>query len=385
MSSYPVAYRKGSRTYGNAPRAGAKAFKLPPPYQPPTKPPASNDNFPKPVNDNSKKVARNLARLSKAGKLIARRLPYIGYALTALELWRLLNQNNTLGLGRVNLPNGMILQTDCGASPPSHYNYIAGGSGPWTSDICFSSSLDTSARPLGQPIPFNVGKIRLQKYVGQAAVVQERYAASQYWYRPSTSFPNQGHVLARHAYRWPQRAPGKNVVIDPMNLPIKWPMPYPDPVPAPLAPHRLDHPFIRQTGNHAVPKPRFVVRRPPPPGDKEVKLAARGGVLRTFLALQKISHGTTEALDALDAFHDALPKEYRAKGRYVEGLGWRKAPPQEKAKAIWDNIEHMDWEQAAINLAKNHAIDAVMGRANAGADRALNNSPIGRINRGFAF
>lgn len=384
--NYPVAYRKQSYPHRTSPpRRGSKAFKPSRPVQPRRKPAYSRPR----ATPKQRAQARALARLSRAGKVIARRIPYLGWALLAWDLWRWYNGQNAHGMSPFSVPGGMVLQHDCGAGPITHYNYIAGGSGPWVSIPCFNASTDTGARDITQPFPLNIGKLRLQHHSATVLGVR-RFTARQYWYR-STTQSNVGWQITRPILRDPRQGNvplGRPIVLDPMNLPIKWPMPYPEPVPHPIAPKRLDHPMIRQTGN-SVERPgrRPIPRRPPrdPKKEKEVKLAARGGVMRAILSIQKIGHATTEALDALDALHSALPKQYRARPVYVEGLGWRKASPQAKAKALWENVEHIDWEKAAVELAQNQIEDAILGRANAGADRALNNSPIGRINRGIAF
>jgi len=101
--------------------------------------------------------------------------------------------------------------------------------------------------------------------------------------------------------------------------------------------------------------------------------------------LQKALHATTELLDHLDSFHDALPKQFQAKGGFIKGLGFRNATPQAKARAVMQNFDKLDWNEVVKNIIANEIEDRTLGRANAKADRFLNNTPIGRITRGIAF
>jgi hypothetical protein len=75
-----------------------------------------------------------------------------------------------------------------------------------------------------------------------------------------------------------------------------------------------------------------------------------------FFAIQRLAHTATEAIDFIDAFHDALPSKYQAK------LG---ATPQEKAAAVYRHLDKMDVEKAILNLLINHVTDSVLGRSNA--------------------
>ena len=72
--------------------------------------------------------------------------------------------------------------------------------------------------------------------------------------------------------------------------------------------------------------------------------------------LQKIAHTATEAIDFIDALHDALPKRFQAKGD---------ATPQQKAQAVYRHINEIDVELAMRNLIINHITDSVIGRSNA--------------------
>lgn len=383
--SYPVAYRSGSRKYGNAPRSGAKAFKLPRPYTVPTLPPGSNDNFPTPANSNRDK-ARALARLSRAGRIIARRLPYLGYAFLAYDIYRLFQGNDNVGVGPVIIPTGFSQCSPCpGAMPPTHYVGQAGGcsAGPF---VCLNGQVGPMT-PLTTPLALNFQRVEFGRRVHNP--LQVRYFRGEHWAKAGSVPSSVGTVLAYRQMKnreWVNEGKG-NYVLDPMNLPIRWPVPLPQPVPTPLISRRLNHPFIRQTGNEPQPNPGKRVeppRRPPPEGQKERKLVARGGVLRAFVSAARVAHVATEVIDIVEAFHSALPKAFQAKPTYHDGRWW-KASPQAKAQAVYDNVDQIDWYEAAVNLAKNEVGDRVLGRANAMVDKGLNQTPVGRINRGIAF
>lgn len=262
--------------------------------------------------------------------------------------------------------------------PPTGY-VLNASFGPYTFTACLGGQA-VVINDIHTPIPFNPGRILYVRFHRYDAPGQPRYFAGEYNYRNTNDANIAGRKLRTSLYRSPQPMP----VLDPLTLPIKWPMPLPVPIPATLTPYRTDHPFVRQTANHAVKRTPIVVRGPTPPGEKETKLRAGGGALRAILALQKVAHMATEWIDVIDALHDALPKEFQAGPTYHDGRWW-KASPQAKAKAIWHNVEHMNWGDAALNLAKNEIGDRVLGRANARVDEYLNQSPVGRINRGLAF
>lgn len=345
---YPVAYRKGSSQYGSPPGRGAKAFKLPPPYKPPTKAPA-NDNYPKPANDN----LRRARRMARTGLRIARLHPAIGRLMNLYDLYRLLRGYQAEGQNlNPDIGYGFILQQTClGGLPPTHVYITQLSTLPWPSTACFGFSAGSAAVPLNSPMAANVGRFQTAKIVQDSPA---RYAAYQYWYRPSTTPSALNRPLFRNL---PVARP--NPYIDPNLLPILQPMQYPVPVINPLD-HR-DSALTRVTG----PKPHapFVPRRPPPARTREQKLRATPAVIRV---LQRAAHAATEGEDFVDALHSALPKRLQAKGTYHHGRWWPPSP-QAKAKAVWDNYREVDWNEAMVNLAVNHATDEVLGRASGAA------------------
>lgn len=269
---------------------------------------------------------------------------------------------------------GWTLQNTCTTLTPSHYTQASGFcAGPLASDpACFSGSIISNAVPIGQPYS-NVGcRLTLVRQTGDVLGVP-RYSAVSFWWRPT---PFSGAAFRRPIPRVRPRP-----VIDPNDLPILWFGPNPVPLPTVLVPHRQNDP-LGSTRNNGDSKPSFVPRGPPPARVKEVKLRAITGVVAV---LQKAVHATTELLDHLDSFHDALPKQFQAKGGFIKGLGFRNATPQAKAQAVMQNFDKLDWNEVVKNIIANEIEDRILGRANAKADRFLNNTPIGRITRGIAF
>lgn len=368
--SYLAAYRAGSEKYGNN-SGGGKAFKTPSPYKPPTKPGAANDNTPRPANDNrpASSRVRALLRLTKAGRAILRKHPYLNAAMTAYDLWRL--YNGQAGQGQLYNLAGWTSQQFCLAGP-THYRQVSGNT-PWPSVPCFTGSLDSGARGINLPFLNNAGRLRLEQFIGrQVPSGNPLYDASEYLWRP-VGGTWSGTRIARQIPRVPKPMP----VIDPNLLPIRMPMPLPVPIPLALAPYRANDPIgsWRTNGDRRV---RFEPRRPPPPGTKEQKIKAIPAVVRA------LTYATTEGLDFLDALHKALPDKYQAKAVFRGGKWWN-ASPQAKSKALYDHFEHLDWTEAAKNVVVNHFTDLVIGRSSAKAKKFLDTRPGGRIVGGTAI
>lgn len=117
---------------------------------------------------------------------------------------------------------------------------------------------------------------------------------------------------------------------------------------------------------------------PPPKGTKERKARAKG-IAGTLSKLHKsigdIVGGFSEFGDVIDAAHDALPKEYKAKSWYKG----ERIPPgwQKKWNAVyqhWDKVNVVDF---IANLAKNNLQDLVIGKINQGANKGLLPKPPG--------
>lgn len=164
--------------------------------------------------------------------------------------------------------------------------------------------------------------------------------------------------------------------LDPMLEPIGYPTPQPVPLPPSLAPYQPPAP---EGSGRASPdtggqpggpgRPRPYVPEPPGKGKKEKKWLAptAGG-----LALARVLEAITESIDALEAVWAALP-----------GNANRKAPPPQKMLLdLFNGWDKLDWEQAAINLARESAEDKAWGKLHSvGRGR----SPIDAAKRGIGI
>lgn len=135
----------------------------------------------------------------------------------------------------------------------------------------------------------------------------------------------------------------------------------------------------RTTSNGPPSPPQFPRPNPHRPPDRktpEQKFRV-GGALAAML---KAAHAATEGMDLVDALFSALPANIQnatprtgvlRKGARLR-QGTKYLTPLDKAQAVHANWSKMDPVKAAAAIAKNHAIDAVMGRMHAGADRRSN-------------
>lgn len=406
--TYLTSYRSTAVSkYGND-RVGA--FKSPEPYRPQTRPLGDNDNAPRPANDNERpapkpandnsklfnpkepfgrrnvglgiKATRALAgaRFGAQGLRFVRINPYLNAALIALDLWNTFGRANggyQTGDQVVDpAASGWLLDTMCSAvgQPPSHMRVNA-VFGPWSSSLCLTGQGDNSNQNIYSDIAANIGQISFQKFTHFAVGNQPRFATSSYWHKNAAD----GRKFRSKIRTFREYEP--YVVPWPDLLPIKWPMPYPLPLPMKLVNERLNDPIGSQRTN-GDQRPGFIPRRPPPPGTREKKV--RATTAAALGALQSVAHGVTEAIDMVDAVHSALPKSRQAKAQMVGGK-WYNASPQAKLEAIYGNWDHVDMNKAVKNLIVNEVTDRLIGRSNARVNQGLNNSPIGRINRGVSF
>lgn len=379
--TYLTAHRASAvRKYGNGSER-QRPSQLPRPYRPDTRVPgAANDNFPRPANDNLPRP-RGPSVLSPKGLRLLSRFPWLIFD-RAYEEWFRFNEGRLLESMTPWNPAAMGWQPDnppsCGGLVSTHMTQASGfcNAPRSTPAVCFSGSIVSAARGVGETL--GVGcRLTVMRNTHSVLGVP-RYAATEYWWWDTTVSPVPvGRPLRSPYPRFPPAKP----VIDPNDLPIYWPVPLPVPVPTVLVPHLQDDP-IGSTRNNGDTLPVSPPRRPPPPPTKEVKLRALAGAVGV---LQRLGHATTELLDHIDSFHDALPKSKQARPKFIKGLGWRKASPQDKVRAVMQNFGDLDWNDVIKNIAKNEIEDRTLGRANAGADRFLNNAPGGRITRGIAF
>lgn len=159
------------------------------------------------------------------------------------------------------------------------------------------------------------------------------------------------------------------------------------PMPRRLVPHIRNH-TGRQVGNGSggpmwdppipegprpsVPGTDPHVPEPPRPGTREKKGRMPVGLMRAL----GVAYQATEAADLADALFDALPKDIRKQvpksGRARKGSrigeGTPYATPWDKARHVWENLEHLDLSQAVINILKNHILDMIIGGAHGRTD-----------------
>lgn len=336
--------------------------------------------------------------LSRAALIPAKLAPWVSSFFFA---WDILSNLKQPGAGAGEEYEGMlkpslaslgwILDTDC-LMPfaATHYRVYSSfcTSGASGATPCVTGQYSASSVPLATPMTLNRCTLLIQSNHKADLLGVPQYATLQYHYRPTASSPSTvGMRLVTPLVR-PLNLPRYKVqpepVADPHYLPIQGVMALPVPLPwaaGPGAPTDLPG---RDAGNTApgtpAATPITVRHQPPGPGTKEKKLR----LPLAIRALQAGMHWTTEALDVLEVFHDALPKELQAKGQFHDGRWWN-ASPQAKADAIWTNFDSLDWQKVGMGLVLNELGDRILGRSNAAVDNWLKNSPIGRINRGIAF
>ena len=355
MSSYPVAqYRNSSQP------------RYPPAFKPGTLPVPANDNIPKPANDNWRsplpraRVNANIPKWSTAakiargsGRVLGRAVPILGWIVAGLEVY-------SYALPRIISMGGFTFDHTCNPGVPM--GQIAPSSNPG----CPAASA-VKGNPIwevnpilgaqwlyyrGLTTPSTTGAIRyktLDVYFKPAGV-QTRPVVAPPWFvpRPPELNPN---TPARPRPRTRPRQRPRNRPSFP-GLPFE---PIAEPNGQPRTPLPRSQTLTITPGiKGQVSSNPYIARRPPGPGVKERKVKSNAPGL--LLMLQKIAHTATEAIDFIDALHDALPKRFQAKGD---------ATPQQKAQAVYRHINEIDVELAIRNLIINHITDSVIGRSNA--------------------
>lgn len=211
--------------------------------------------------------------------------------------------------------------------------------------------------------------------------------------------PAQPEVLPQFM-PWPDEFPDVQAVpavmpqLDPATKPIGKPAPQPETLPWAVLPYRQPNPWrdpVEQTergpkpepalgppvgeqpppivrpplnpefpgGKVVVRPPSFVIpNRPPRKGEKEKKLAI--SLPAGHPVMQGIG-AVTEGMDVIDAIYWAIPKKYRPKGF---------TNPWDKARAIYDNADNIDWEKALENILKNEIEDQIIGRSSKARNKA---------------
>lgn len=369
--SYPVSYRPQSQTYGTP--AGNGLSNLPAPYKPPTSPAAV---FPSAANDNfSRFGASNTARaLSFALKFtrFARLNPWFNAAITAYDLYNLINKWSATGMQSRPNPGAWASQGACadntGRPPPNPLGkYTSNG---FIGLNCVLNAGQATGGPpgapggpayLGAPVGPNVNSFTVERAYYLDFLGAWRTDQKEVFWRVSGS-----PVNAPYPYTFPTEVPPyiPSIVQPPPNTVVPWPLPPPfiggtvDP--------RVDHTDTRDVGNDPITPndptklpPNVGIRQPPPPGTRERKVKVIQGLV---LQVQRLAHAGTEFADAVEAIHDALPAELKAKPFYDKHWGWRKPTITAQANAIYKNFDKVDLDAAVKNLVVNHVTDEVVGR-----------------------
>jgi len=98
-------------------------------------------------------------------------------------------------------------------------------------------------------------------------------------------------------------------------------------------------------------------------GNREKK--GRDGIPRGFGVGAGLYGAATEFSDLADALYAGVPKSKR---RPYQN-------PYEKAKAVWDNWDDMDWSAALNEFGRQHLTDKAIGKANSAVAKKLSRNP----------
>ena len=110
-------------------------------------------------------------------------------------------------------------------------------------------------------------------------------------------------------------------------------------------------------------RPPYAPREPPDPGTRERKYIPRGAI-----AVWRAVDWISEKAETVDAFYDALPKHVKERWQckprgFVDTFGQYGLDGADcKARALWHNWHHVDFEQAIRNVVKNEVADKIIGR-----------------------
>lgn len=405
---YPVAYRPAaspsgggfqSPTYGNA--------------GPPVMP-SSNDNLPRPANDNVRDALRAANAVRKALRWARFMNPYLSFALTAWDVYEWYNSRQAQA-GGWNLTgwtpycdNGMArdgyvaVAPSCdtgagrpfGASEDAFGKTIILGSSEWVSfyrnrlgnnfnvSAIYRRAVEPNPVPLELPDIPPMWQPMPEPFIDAHALPAFIPAANPVpGPRPGRPLPPPKPLPV---WSIPYRSP--NPWVNPREQPQWGPTPEPDPWRPPNFRPRIDprvhprnrprtrprndprfEPFIPPRPNSQDPEPSLVevlqpgykpqyayqshVRRRPPLRTKEKKLYDHKGMWRLYKALGV----ATEIGDFVDAFWDALPAKYRKPN--PDG-------PISLSEKLWILYKHLDeidqWE-AMKNYLDNDMEDKAIG------------------------
>lgn len=102
------------------------------------------------------------------------------------------------------------------------------------------------------------------------------------------------------------------------------------------------------------------VRRPPGPDTKEKKSRVTASSAPGY----GFANAIGEAVDAIEAIWEAIPKEFRTKKKWVPPW-FRHRPkptPQEMLRDIWKHHDKINWNEAYDNLIENEIEDRLYGK-----------------------
>jgi hypothetical protein len=144
------------------------------------------------------------------------------------------------------------------------------------------------------------------------------------------------------------RLPRSIEVEVPKARPVREPVVEPVPVVGPTPVGEV----VMEPGKRPVVRPGLARDVPPPRGVRERKagLTHRGVRLLVDLVRRGVNP-FTEFLDAVDALHDALPRELQSRSGGASG----------RIRAVWDHWRQVDVAQAIENLIWNQVEDMVFG------------------------
>lgn len=172
----------------------------------------------------------------------------------------------------------------------------------------------------------------------------------------------------------PSPRPKVSPLYDPENLLPGYPMPATRTIPYKFLPYVRPFenrvPSARSDGGYYVPGegPPVLTARPlpefslPPPKTKYVKLRTKHGK-----AIMGLANQFTEVCDAIEAIHDALPLQFKARapGQAFRGGTSKfnvKPTCSQQADAIYVHFNEVDWNLALVNLIKENLGDIFYGK-----------------------
>lgn len=231
----------------------------------------------------------------------------------------------------------------------------------------------------GSP-PLWTGPTRLRKVFLPQEIVEEVRLPWRDWHRRNDPRRDAG-------YGDPQPDDTRTVRTIPLEQVLVVDVPgvgtSPDASPKPGEP---EHQPAPSPGGNAPP-PAVHEYAPPRQGERERKAYSSG---KLGLLLLGTLGKVTEALDVLEALHDALPPEFKAgwyklhkRGGEEFYLRRRSASPQEMVADLWAHWNEIDLNDALVNIIKNQLEDAAIGRLGSEAQRQarplleLLNRPVG--------